>query len=113
MVMMRSPASIMRERALSNVVLPEPVPPEMTMFRRQRATISRKLASSGETLPFATKLAKSSMLRENFRIERLGPFKLRGGMITLTRLPSARRASSIGLDSSTRRPIDDAIRWAT
>ena len=99
MVMMRSPGSIMRESALSSVVLPEPVPPEMMMFSRQRATISRKLASCGETRAARRRsLAKSSMLCENLRIERHGPFRLSGGMITLTRLPSARRASSIGLD---------------
>ena len=33
--------SINRERALRSVVLPEPVPPEMMMFRRQRAAICK------------------------------------------------------------------------
>ena len=32
-----------------------------------------------------------------------------GGMTALTRLPSGRRASTIGLDSSTRRPMRDTI----
>ncbi len=40
-----------------------------------------------------------------------GPSSASGGMIALTRLPSARRASTIGLVSSTRRPTsaDDAV----
>ncbi len=32
-----------------------------------------------------------------------------GGMMALTRLPSGRRASTIGLDSSTRRPTRPTI----
>ena len=34
-----------------------------------------------------------------------------GGAMTLTRLPSGRRASQIGLDSSTRRPTWLTMRW--
>ena len=41
---------------------------------------------------------------ENLRIVTSGPESESGGMITLTRLPSGRRASTIGDDSSTRRP---------
>ena len=42
-----------------------------------------------------------------------------GGMTALTRLPSGSRASTIGLDSSTRRPMRETIlsmvrrRWAS
>src|SRR5258707_340371 len=35
---------------------------------------------------------------------RTGPFSASGGMTALTREPSGRRASTMGLDSSTRRP---------
>ena len=105
--------SIRRERALRSVVLPEPVPPEIIMFRRARAAISKNVDSSVDMLPTVTKAEKSIMLFENFLIEMHGPLRLSGGMITLTRLPSASLASSIGLDSSTRRPIDEAMRWAT
>jgi len=35
---------------------------------------------------------------------RTGPFSASGGITALTREPSGRRASTIGLDSSTRRP---------
>ena len=39
-----------------------------------------------------------------------GPTSDSGGMIALTREPSVRRASTIGTDSSTRRPIGAMIR---
>ena len=53
------------------------------------------------------------------RIERIGPSIASGGMIALTRDPSGSRASTIGLDSSTRRPMRETIlsmifsRWAS
>jgi hypothetical protein len=40
-----------------------------------------------------------------------GPSIARGGAMTLTREPSGRRASHIGLDSSTRRPTWLTMRW--
>ncbi len=40
----------------------------------------------------------------NLRIVTSGPLSESGGMIALTRLPSGRRASTIGDDSSMRRP---------
>ena len=46
---------------------------------------------------------------ENFRIVSAEPSTASGGMTALTRLPSGSRASTIGLDSSTRRPIRDTI----
>ena len=42
----------------------------------------------------------------NRRIESAGPSSASGGMMALTREPSASRASTIGLDSSMRRPTD-------
>ena len=49
----------------------------------------------------------------NLRIEIDGPRIAIGGSTTFTRLPSASRASTIGLLSSTRRPTAAAIRCAT
>ena len=49
-----------------------------------------------------------SRLRLNLRIVISGPLSESGGMTALTRLPSGRRASTIGDDSSMRRPT-----WAT
>ena len=49
---------------------------------------------------------------ENLRIEMAVPRKLSGGTMTLTRLPSGRRASASGVVWSTRRPTLLTIRWA-
>ena len=46
---------------------------------------------------------------ENFRIVITGPTRDSGGMMALTREPSVSRASTIGLDSSMRRPIGEMI----
>jgi len=43
-------------------------------------------------------------VRPNFRIVTSGPESESGGMTAFTRLPSGRRASTIGDDSSIRRP---------
>ena len=51
-----------------------------------------------------------SALRANFRIVKVGPPSASGGMIALTRQPSGRRASTIGDDSSMRRPTCETIR---
>ena len=47
----------------------------------------------------------------NRRIESRVPSSASGGMIALTRLPSGRRASTIGQVSSTRRPTRPTMRW--
>ena len=47
----------------------------------------------------------------NLRMVSAGPSIASGGAMTLTRLPSGRRASQIGLDSSTRRPTWLTMRW--
>jgi hypothetical protein len=47
----RSPGSIILDRALSMVVLPEPVPPEMTMFNRQAPAIFSAVPSSRSSRP--------------------------------------------------------------
>ena len=44
------------------------------------------------------------------RIVSVGPLSASGGMITLTRSPVGRRASTIGLDSSTRRLTCETMR---
>ena len=47
---------------------------------------------------------RSSRLLLNLRIVTSGPLSESGGMTAFTRLPSGRRASTIGEDSSIRRP---------
>jgi len=49
----------------------------------------------------------------NFRTVIVGLFGETGGMITLTREPSGKRASTIGCDSSTRRPMGATMRSIT
>ena len=51
--------------------------------------------------------------RENFRMVSDGPSTARGGITALTREPSGSRASTIGDDSSTRRPTRQTIRSMT
>ena len=68
-VTMRSPGSIMRDRALSRVVLPDPVPPEMMMLSRQRPAISSTRATGGVMAPNSTSLAKSMGFLVNLRMD--------------------------------------------
>ena len=49
--------------------------------------------------------------RANLRIDSSEPSSASGGTTALTRLPSARRASTIGEDSSIRRPTAETIFW--
>ena len=60
------------------------------------------------SVPRRTRSVGSRRCLENLRIVTSGPDSDSGGMIALTRLPSGRRASTIGEDSSMRRPT-----WAT
>ena len=117
-VTMRSSRGTNDDIAFSIVVLPEPVPPEMRTFSFPLTHAARNCAACGVS---ELKLIRSSIVygsRENFRIVSVGPFSASGGMIALTRLPSGRRASTIGEASSIRRPTCETIlsmirsRWA-
>ena len=96
---------------LSIVVLPEPVPPETKMLRRAFTQASRNSNISGVAVPKRTRSSTVYGVAANFRMVMTGPMSDSGGMIAFTREPSARRASTIGLDSSTRRPIGAMMRW--
>ena len=111
MVTTRSPGSIKRDMAFISVVLPEPVPPEMITFSRARPATSSTRATCWVSEPKLTSLAKSIDFLLNLRIEIYGPSSASGGKTILTREPSFSRASTIGLDSSMRRPIAEAMRW--
>ena len=117
-VTIRSSPGTNDDIAFSIVVLPVPVPPEMRTFSLPFTHAARNCAACGVSEP---KLIRSSIVygsRENFRIVSVGPLSESGGMIALTRLPSGRRASTIGDDSSIRRPTCETIlsmirsRWA-
>ena len=112
MVTILSPSSIMRDRALSSVVLPEPVPPEIRMLRRTRAAIFSTMAICGDRFLWRSMMSRVIFCLENFRIEMVGPSRASGGMMMLTRDPSSSRASTNGVDSSTRRPIRVTMRVA-
>ena len=112
-VMIRSFAGRYPDSTFSSVVLPEPVPPEITMSNRPRMHAARKLATCGVRVP---KLIRSSAVygsAENLRTVSAAPSMAIGGTTALTRLPSGSRASTIGLASSTRRPIRETIRSIT
>ena len=110
MVTMRSAFGMNPESTFSSVVLPVPVPPEIKMLRRA-LTMAESISSIG-----SVKLLFSSMVRAVIgsrpkrRIERHGPSIASGGIMAFTREPSAKRASTIGEDSSTRRPTRETMR---
>ncbi|MNC88227.1 hypothetical protein D3C83_40220 [compost metagenome] len=60
--------------------------------------------------PTSTSFSKLRGFLENFRIETAAPSMAIGLMAALTRLPSARRASTIGELSSIRRPTPATMR---
>ena len=111
MVMMRSPAGRSAARALRSVVLPEPVPPLTTMLERAPPPSRSSAATAG-----AANASSAIRATPKRRIVRHGPSTATGRTITFTRDPSAKRASTIGLDRSTRSPSGATIRsmrWGT
>src|SRR5258708_13947760 len=102
------------DRMLRSVVLPEPVPPETRMLKRARTQERRNDMRSGldDRNRFTTSAGPHFSLA-NFRIVRQGPLRAMGGMTTLTREPSFRRASQMGVDSSTRLPTRLTMRSMT
>ena len=78
--------------------------------------IARALHAQGATVAISgvtvRRLRKSSIfsgITAKRRIESIGPSSATGGITQLTREPSGSRASTIGLDSSTRRPMLETI----
>ena len=99
--------------AFSSVVFPEPVPPEIRMFSRactQPASSCEHLGRSCAPFAISCSTRESAPKR---RMDSTGPSSASGGMIALTREPSGRRASTIGDDSSTRRPTRLTMRSIT
>ena len=66
---------------------------------------------SGENMPRRSRSVRRSRRRPKRRIDSAGPSSATGGSVAVTRLPSGRRASTIGDASSTCRPTRAAIRW--
>ena len=63
--------------------------------------------------PVSTRSSTCSGSRENLRIVSIGPSTESGGITAFTREPSASRASTIGDDSSMRRPTCPTMRSMT
>ena len=103
-VMMRSAGPMQSEIALRSDVLPEPVPPETTMFFLRATHASMNFIISGLIEPNDTSLSSVKSDLPNFRIVRHAPSGVIGGITAFTREPSSSRASTSGLDSSIRLP---------
>ena len=109
MVRSRSFSEMKEDSALSIVVLPEPVPPEMISVTRAFTAAASNSAICGRSAPTSTSLLRLNGFLENLRIDISGPSIATGRTATLTREPSSSRASHIGCDSSTRRPTAETI----
>ena len=92
------------DSTLSSVVLPVPVPPETMMFSRAWTQACSSSAISGDSVPKAIRSSTVNGSLANLRMVSDDPLTASGGMIALTRDPSASRASTRGEDSSIRRP---------
>jgi hypothetical protein len=104
MVTMRSSLGIALESTLSRVVLPEPVPPEMTMFFLAMTARVRKRAICSVMAPNSMMFCSVSGVFENLRMVMHAPLSASGRITAFTREPSFRRASTSGVLSSMRRP---------
>jgi hypothetical protein len=93
-----------------SVVLPEPVPPETTMFAFARTHAPRNSITGSLMLPIRMRSPGASGRSVNLRMVTTGPQSERGGMIAFTRDPSESRASTYGDDSSTLSPSGATIR---
>ena len=98
------------DRTFSIVVFPVPVPPTTIRLIFPRTNASRNTAASMESEPRPIRSCMTRALSGNFRIVSTGPCNASGGTMALIREPSASRASTIGDDSSTRRPTPCTIR---
>ena len=99
-----------QERALSSVVLPLPVPPETAMLLRARTAQMSKRRTLRSTEPLSTMSCKVMTREVNVLIVSIGPSSASGGTMAFTRCPCARRAFTIGDDSSIRLPSWPMIR---
>src|ERR1019366_4005939 len=95
--------------ALRRVVLPEPVPPQIRMLRRALTQPFKSSSMPSVRASLATRSSPLSAWRPKRRMESRGPSTATGGITALTREPSGSRASTIGDDSSTRRPTRETI----
>ncbi len=103
-VTIRSSPGMNDDKTFSKVVLPVPVPPLTTTLSRPRTQQSVKCATCSLIVFIPTRSSTVNGSARNRRIVRNGPPIARGCTMQFTRDPSGRRASTIGVASSTRRP---------
>ena len=108
----RSSGPMLPDSAFRIVVLPAPVPPATTMLSCAFVASSSSVAMAGCIAPLRASSSTVKPPLRKRRMEMAAPSMASGGAMMLTREPSARRASHIGLSSSTRRPTPCAIRCA-
>ena len=113
MVIIRSPCGISQDSALRRVVLPDPVPPATAISCRILTAQARSCAYHAGRDPSSTSLLREEMRFEKRLIVTAGPPKAIGVLTTLTRSPLDKRALTIGLLSSRRRPRGARIRSTT
>ena len=113
MVTIRSFSGMYAESAFRRVVLPAPVLPR---YQDVQACVNDHLQHVRDILGERFVLDQHrhfQRIEPKRRIDNTGPSIESGGMMALTREPSWRRASTIGDDSSMRRPTDDTMRSIT
>jgi len=113
MVTSLSPSGIHRARAFNVEVFPDPVPPEINILSRARIHACIKCAICLLMLSSSTSRSRVKGSAEKRRMVRAGDLSARGGIMALTRDPSGNRASTNGVDSSTRRPRGATLRSIT
>ena len=104
MVAMRSSAGIYALSAFKSVVLPEAIPPQMTIFKRACMQARRNSAISAVNVSIWMRSSILSSFFEALRIVMVGPLTALGGITIFTREPSDRRTSTIGQSDFIRRP---------
>ena len=113
MVMMRSSTGMLADMTLSKVVLPLPVPPETSTFNRARTRPLINSAMPAVSAPMRIKSCTVKGTTAKRRIDNKAPSMAKGAITALTREPSGNRASTMGLISSTRRPMRETMRSMT
>ena len=104
-----SPGEINSDKALSNVVFPEPVPPLIKILFLVTMASIKYSAASLLSVPDFTKSSKLIPCFKNFLMVIIGPLIATGSKITFTLEPSSSLASNIGFLTSTTLFTLDAI----
>ena len=109
MVIILSPFGIKSPNTFKNVVLPEPVPPEINMFSPTSTIHLKKSAASSLSILLSIRSSMVKGLSGKRRIVTMGPFMAIGGSTTFTLEPLSSLASTMGLVSFTMRLHLDTI----